>query len=247
MDGGGDAHDLDHMIDPLLSLLPRSPFLCFSYTAFVFPMNTFAVQLPSSEPGKSDRLCNAPSSDLRKPHHRLRPMQSQPNMRYAATATSTTQVTPFTVHAISPPSTPPSFMTSTQTQQPSKQPQQQPMSRTQQKLMLQRQCFLADDKNYLDHPTNMRRLTKELDRVNREYRYIRHFEDPLAASFRRVTAAAASSSSSSSLSSSPSSSYCSPTLQRRSSAQEILSLVATKENVKKQQDRLIVRFLGNAK
>ncbi|KAJ8659039.1 hypothetical protein O0I10_005077 [Lichtheimia ornata] len=219
-------------------------------------MNTFAVQLPSSEPGKSDRLCNAPSSDMRKPHHRLRPMQSQPNMRYAATATSTTQVTPFTVHAISPPSTLPSFMTSTtHTQQPSKQPQQQPMSRTQQKLMLQRQCFLADDKNYLDHPTNMRRLTKELDRVNREYRYIRHFEDPLAASFRRVTAAAAASSSSSSSftstttsSLSPSSSnYCSPILQRRSSAQEILSLVATKENVKKQQDRLIVRFLGNAK
>ncbi|KAI7876404.1 hypothetical protein K492DRAFT_172594 [Lichtheimia hyalospora FSU 10163] len=199
-------------------------------------MNTFAVQLPNSEPGKSDRLCNAVSSDLRKPHHRLRPMQSQPNMRYAATATSTTQVTPFTVHAISPPSTPPSLMTSTQQQQPSSQ-QQQPMSRTQQKLMLQRQCFLADDKNYLDHPTNMRRLTKELDRVNREYRYIRHFEDPLAASFRRVAAAVASSSNH----------YCSPTLQRRSSAQEILSFVATKENVKKQQDRLIVRFLGNAK
>lgn len=200
-------------------------------------MNTFAVQLPSSEPGKSDRLCNAPSSDLRNTHHRLRPMQSQPNMRYAATATSTTQVTPFTVHAISPPSTPPSLTTPSHTQQQ----QQQPMSRTQQKLMLQRQCFLADDKNYLDHPTNMKRLTKELDRVNREYRYIRHFEDPLAASFRRVAAAAAASASSSS-SSSPN-----PTLQRRSSAQEILSLVATKENVKKQQDRLIVRFLGNSK
>lgn len=172
----------------------------------------------------------------RNTHHRLRPMQSQPNMRYAATATSTTQVTPFTVHAISPPSTPPSLTTPSHTQQQ----QQQPMSRTQQKLMLQRQCFLADDKNYLDHPTNMKRLTKELDRVNREYRYIRHFEDPLAASFRRVAAAAAASASSSSLSPNP-------TLQRRSSAQEILSLVATKENVKKQQDRLIVRFLGNSK
>ncbi|KAI8333217.1 hypothetical protein BD560DRAFT_415014 [Blakeslea trispora] len=60
------------------------------------------------------------------------------------------------------------------------------LSRTQHKLQLQRMSFLANDKNYLDHPQNMRRLTKEIDRVNREYRNVRQFEDPLKASFERV-------------------------------------------------------------
>ncbi|KAG0166395.1 hypothetical protein DFQ30_007235 [Apophysomyces sp. BC1015] len=71
------------------------------------------------------------------------------------------------------------------------------VSRTQHKLLLQRQSFLADDKDYLEFPANMRRLTKELDRVNREYRCVRYFEDPLVASFRRVTTTAAGSSISS--------------------------------------------------
>lgn len=61
------------------------------------------------------------------------------------------------------------------------------VSRTQHKMMLQRQSFLADDKNYLDHPENMRRLTKELDRVNREYRFVKQYQDPLALSLQRVT------------------------------------------------------------
>ncbi|KAF1807715.1 hypothetical protein V8B55DRAFT_1025592 [Mucor lusitanicus] len=61
------------------------------------------------------------------------------------------------------------------------------LSRTQHKLLLQRQSFLADDKNYLDHPDNMRRLTKELDRVNREYKCVKQFQDPLALSIKRVT------------------------------------------------------------
>lgn len=59
-------------------------------------------------------------------------------------------------------------------------------SRTQHKLQLQRLSFLTNDRNYLDHPKNMKRLTKELDRVNREYRCVRRFEDPINESFRRL-------------------------------------------------------------
>lgn len=59
-------------------------------------------------------------------------------------------------------------------------------SRTQHKLQLQRLSFLTNDKNYLDHPKNMKRLTKELDRVNREYRCVRRFEDPVQESFKRL-------------------------------------------------------------
>ncbi|KAI8092494.1 uncharacterized protein BX664DRAFT_327411 [Halteromyces radiatus] len=64
--------------------------------------------------------------------------------------------------------------------------QQNEWHRTQDKLILQRQNFLADDKYHVDHPTNMKRLTKEMDRVNREYKTVRHFEDPMAESFFRV-------------------------------------------------------------
>ncbi|KAI8062717.1 hypothetical protein BC940DRAFT_308206 [Gongronella butleri] len=59
-------------------------------------------------------------------------------------------------------------------------------NRTQRKLWLQRQSFLADDKNCLDHPANMKRLTKEMERVNREYHCLRHFQDPLLESLRRL-------------------------------------------------------------
>ncbi|KAI9279199.1 hypothetical protein BC943DRAFT_340566 [Umbelopsis sp. AD052] len=45
------------------------------------------------------------------------------------------------------------------------------MTRTQQKLLLQRQHFLADDENNLAHPRNQLRLTKEMEHVNREYMY----------------------------------------------------------------------------
>lgn len=60
------------------------------------------------------------------------------------------------------------------------------LSRTQHKLQLQRLSFLTNDKNYLDHPQNMKRLTKELDRVNREYRNVRRYQDPVKESFKRL-------------------------------------------------------------
>lgn len=60
------------------------------------------------------------------------------------------------------------------------------LSRTQYKLQLQRLSFLTNDKDYLDHPQNMKRLTKELDRVEREYKNVRRYQDPLKQSFQRL-------------------------------------------------------------
>ncbi|KAI9245475.1 hypothetical protein EDC94DRAFT_628316 [Helicostylum pulchrum] len=97
---------------------------------------------------------------------------------------------------------PPSIQLTTFTAHAQQQQQQQQIneektilypSRTQHKMMLQRQSFLADDKNYLDHPDNMRRLTKELERVNREYRFVKQFQDPLALSIQRVSQSCPSS------------------------------------------------------
>ncbi|KAI9307948.1 acyl CoA binding protein-domain-containing protein [Cunninghamella echinulata] len=92
-------------------------------------------------------------------------------------------------------------------------------NRTQRKLSLQRQWFLANDKNYLDHPTNMKRLTKEINRVNKEYTYLLQYEDPLHDSFKRLVtpnlyspisfSSIPSSSSSSTTTSSSSSSFSS--------------------------------------
>lgn len=61
------------------------------------------------------------------------------------------------------------------------------LNRTQYKMQLQRQSLLTNDKDYLNHPKNMKRLTKELDRVNKEYRNVRHYHDPLTESLKRLT------------------------------------------------------------
>lgn len=143
--------------------------------------------------------------------HRLRHMRSQPSMLSPPTAS----------HAVVQPIS----------EQSSTRP---PPSRTQHKLLLQRQSFLADDKDYLDHPQNMKRLTKELDRVNREYRSVRQFEDPMAQSFRRVIMNAAAESSSSS---SPSCLHHHhhhlrpPGLQRRSSAHTFVPVKSNERGV----------------
>ncbi|ORY05469.1 hypothetical protein K493DRAFT_310994 [Basidiobolus meristosporus CBS 931.73] len=60
------------------------------------------------------------------------------------------------------------------------------MTRTQQKLLLQRQHFLAGDANYLHHPKNQLRLSKETERIQREFVGIQQFENPLMDSLRRV-------------------------------------------------------------
>lgn len=93
------------------------------------------------------------------------------------------QLSTYTAHAHTNSS---DLDTATTNEDDNKKLQQQQQSRTQHKMMLQRQSFLADDKNYLDHPDNMRRLTKEIERVNREYRCVRQFQDPFALSVQRV-------------------------------------------------------------
>ncbi|ORZ02789.1 hypothetical protein BCR43DRAFT_500776 [Syncephalastrum racemosum] len=128
------------------------------------------------------------------------------------------------------------------------------MSRTQHKLMLQRQSFLADDKDYLEHPNNMRRLTKELDRVNREYRFVRHFEDPLAESFRRVASSSPppnlymnNNSYNTSSAEHPAYYRTSPSppprLNRRSSAQECL--LAVKDQPEEHPKGFLSRLFNN--
>ncbi|KAK9765974.1 hypothetical protein K7432_005294 [Basidiobolus ranarum] len=66
------------------------------------------------------------------------------------------------------------------------QNQGSPLTRTQQKLLLQRQHFLAGDANYLQHPKNQLRLTKETERIQREFIGVQQFENPLTDSLKRV-------------------------------------------------------------
>ncbi|RIA94365.1 hypothetical protein C1645_818072 [Glomus cerebriforme] len=60
------------------------------------------------------------------------------------------------------------------------------LSRTQQKILLQRQHFLADDENYLVHPRNQLRLTKVIERINREHAAISLYREPIIESLQRV-------------------------------------------------------------
>ncbi|KAI9595249.1 hypothetical protein BDF19DRAFT_422922 [Syncephalis fuscata] len=63
------------------------------------------------------------------------------------------------------------------------------VSRTQHKLLLQRQHFLAEDEQYLLHPRNQLRLTKELERVRRSLVGVRRNGDnPILQSLSRVSA-----------------------------------------------------------
>lgn len=59
------------------------------------------------------------------------------------------------------------------------------LSRTQQKLLLQKQQALVEDENSPVHPRNMHKLNKEFDMVGREYRCIKRYEDPMRASLMR--------------------------------------------------------------
>ncbi|CAG8528833.1 8860_t:CDS:1 [Acaulospora morrowiae] len=59
-------------------------------------------------------------------------------------------------------------------------------SRTQQKLLLQRQHYFTDDENYVIHPRNQLRLTKVIDRINREHAAILIYRDPMIESLQRA-------------------------------------------------------------
>lgn len=64
---------------------------------------------------------------------------------------------------------------------------QQPtgMTRTQQKLLLQREQSLIHDENNIAHPKNMIRLTREMEKMGREYRCVRKYQDPMMDSLKR--------------------------------------------------------------
>ncbi|CAI2172239.1 14318_t:CDS:2 [Funneliformis geosporum] len=104
------------------------------------------------------------------------------------TETDTTKQQPTT----SAPSAKESILNDSYTSEPLNYPHQPRfppsggMSRTQQKLFLQRQHFLADDENYLIHPRNQLRLTKVIERINREHAAILLCRDPIIESLQRV-------------------------------------------------------------
>ncbi|KAI9256014.1 hypothetical protein BY458DRAFT_519866 [Sporodiniella umbellata] len=59
------------------------------------------------------------------------------------------------------------------------------ISRTQQKLMLQRQQAQTDDETSPIHPKNMQRLNKEWELVGKEYKCIKRYQDPVRMSLSR--------------------------------------------------------------
>ncbi|OBZ88107.1 hypothetical protein A0J61_03862 [Choanephora cucurbitarum] len=59
------------------------------------------------------------------------------------------------------------------------------MTRTQQKLLLQREQSLIHDENHIAHPKNMIRLTREMEKMGKEYRCVRKYQDPMMDSLIR--------------------------------------------------------------
>jgi hypothetical protein len=59
------------------------------------------------------------------------------------------------------------------------------MTRTQQKLLLQREQSLIHDENNIAHPKNMIRLTREMEKMGKEYRCVRKYQDPMMDSLIR--------------------------------------------------------------
>ncbi|GAA5802916.1 hypothetical protein HPULCUR_008391 [Helicostylum pulchrum] len=97
----------------------------------------------------------------------------------------------------SPPTTPPSqkkpllksqFVETKKMNNVASAATQQPtgITRTQQKLLLQREQTLIHDENHIAHPKNMIRLTREMERMGKEYRCVRKYQDPMMDSLKRV-------------------------------------------------------------
>ncbi|CAO3699805.1 unnamed protein product [Rhizopus stolonifer] len=57
--------------------------------------------------------------------------------------------------------------------------------RTQQKLLLQREQSSIQDENSPSHPKNMIRLTREIEKMGKEYRCVRKYQDPMMDSLMR--------------------------------------------------------------
>lgn len=62
---------------------------------------------------------------------------------------------------------------------------QKTMSRTQQKLMLQRQQSQVQDETSPIHPRNMQRINKEIEILSREYKCLKRYQDPMKDSLIR--------------------------------------------------------------
>ncbi|KAI9342704.1 hypothetical protein BD770DRAFT_398522 [Pilaira anomala] len=104
-----------------------------------------------------------------------------------SSTTNNMQSTVVTDHKIKKPLLRSHFITEEDTLHP---PIQMPtprtnLSRTQQKLMLQRQQSQLQDESSPTHPRNMQKTQKELDLLNREYKCIKKFRDPMKESLIR--------------------------------------------------------------
>jgi hypothetical protein len=120
------------------------------------------------------------------------------------------------------------------------------MTRTQQKLLLQRQHFLADDENNLAHPRNQLRLTKEMEHMDREYMYLRRYQDPMTDSLIRCVKKQQRSTLSPSHSESSAIRHSHP--QRSLSSRSIQDAHLTSDNTKRWSStasNLLDRVLGS--
>jgi hypothetical protein len=120
------------------------------------------------------------------------------------------------------------------------------MTRTQQKLLLQRQHFLADDENNLAHPRNQLRLTKEMEHMDREYMYLRRYQDPMTDSLIRCVKKQQRSTLSPSHSESSAIRHSHP--QRSLSSRSIQDAHLTSDNTKRWSNtasNLLDRVLGS--
>lgn len=57
--------------------------------------------------------------------------------------------------------------------------------RSQQKLLLQKEQSAIQDENSPSHPKNMLRLTREIEKMSKEYRCVRKYQDPMMDSLLR--------------------------------------------------------------
>lgn len=73
------------------------------------------------------------------------------------------------------------------TPKPSSRSTSNNMSRTQQKLMLQKQQSQVDDETSPIHPRNMQKINKELEILSKETRCIKRYVDPMRASLIRCS------------------------------------------------------------
>ncbi|KAG2235880.1 hypothetical protein INT48_008183 [Thamnidium elegans] len=139
-----------------------------------------------------------PTDDLKKPMKRSQSNKSLTKLnepKISMTAAPPTEPAPIIkkeeeIKPSSPPTTPPAqkkpllksqFVETKKMNNVASAATQQPtgMTRTQQKLLLQREQTLIHDENHIAHPKNMIRLTREMEKMGKEYRCVRKYQDPM--------------------------------------------------------------------